>query len=134
MTLPQHLLLGILGGLAYGGLELLYRGRTHPSMVLAGGLSFRAVGLLDQLAPGLPLLWQGVLGAAIITALELLTGLAVNRRRTVWDYSACPCNFRGQICLPYFLLWIPLALAAAVLDDALALLLFHRLPPVYRWV
>ena len=133
MTPPQHLLMGILGGLVYGGLELLYRGRTHASMILAGGVSFFLVGGLNEAAPGMPLAAQAVLGAALITALELLTGLVFNRRRTVWDYSACPCNFRGQICLSYSLLWIPLALVAVFLDDALGLLFFRRMPPVYRW-
>ena len=133
MTLSQHLLLGSFGGLAYGALELLYRGRTHGSMVLAGALSFWMVGMLNETAPGMPLLAQAIWGAALITALELLTGLVVNRRLTVWDYTACRCNFRGQICLTYSLLWIPLALMAVFLDDTLRLLLFHQMPPVYRW-
>ena len=133
MTLLQHLLLGSLGGFAYGALELLYRGRTHGSMVLAGALSFWMVGMINEAAPWMPLPAQAIWGAALITALELLTGLAVNRRLTVWNYTACPCNFRGQICLPYSLLWVPLALTAVFLDDALRLLLFHQAPPVYRW-
>ncbi len=105
-------------------------------MFVVGGLCFWSIGMLDRAAPGLPLLAQMFLGAAVITGLELLSGLLVNVRLgwNVWDYGALPLNYRGQICLPFFLLWIPLSLAAVFADDALRLLFFHHVPPVYRWI
>ncbi len=136
MRYLEHVTIGILGGLLYVGVELLFRGRSHPSMFVVGGLCFWLIGMLDRAAPGLPLLAQMVLGAAAVTGLELLSGLLVNVRLgwDVWDYSALPLNYRGQICLPFSLLWLPLSLAAIFADDALRLLLFHRAPPPYRWV
>ena len=130
----QNLILGILGGLMYVGVELLYRGRSHVSMFVAGGICFVAIGLLDTVAPGMPVLAQVVLGSGWITAVELLTGLLVNRELQIWDYSRCLWNFRGQICLQYSLLWIPLALAAIWADDWLRRLLFGTPMPVYRWI
>ena len=56
---------------------------------------------------------KAVAGAGIITAVELTTGLLANRQYTVWDYRNAPLNFLGQICLPYSLLWMPVALAGA---------------------
>ena len=84
----------------------------------------------------MPVAAQAVLGAAMVTGLELLTGLVVNRwlKWNVWDYSRQPFNLMGQICLPYFLLWIPLAAAAVFLEDALRLLLFGTPLPVYRLI
>ena len=40
----------------------------------------------------------------------LAAGMIVNRSYAVWDYRHLPLNFHGQICLPFFLLWIPLSL------------------------
>ena len=97
-----------LGGSAYVGLEVLFRGRSHGSMFLAGGSCFLLLGRLRTL----PLPLQALAGSGIITAVELATGLVFNRDHRVWDYRDLPLNFRGQICLPFSLLWIPVSLFA----------------------
>lgn len=104
-----------LGGLGYVGLELLWRGRSHISMFLAGGVCFLLLGKLSKTKPRLPFLLQGVLGTVIITSVELFTGLLANRDYSVWDYRGLPFNFYGQVCLPFSLLWIPLSLGAMML-------------------
>ena len=98
------------GGGAYVALELLWRGRSHGSMFLAGGLCMMLVGRLGN--KKLPLLTRLLLGTLIITAVELATGLLVNRRYTVWDYRDMPFNFLGQICPQFCLLWLPLSWVA----------------------
>lgn len=99
-----------LGGSAYVGLELLWRGRSHYSMFAAGGLCFLLLGALGKKTGKV---WQrGLLGAAVITEIELAAGLLVNRDWAVWDYREMPLNYFGQICLPYTALWIPLSVAA----------------------
>ena len=116
----RKLVLFYLGGMAYVGLELLWRGRSHGSMFAAGGLSFILIGHLPRIS--LPL--RAVSGAAIITAVELVTGLIANRDYTVWDYRGQPGNFKGQICPLFTLIWIPISLLAfwlyGVLDTAIA--------------
>ena len=107
-----------LGGSAYMTLEYLWRGRSHGSMFLLGGLCFSLMGPLYRKLPGVPLAVKQVLGAGMVTALELLTGLLVNREFTVWDYRSLPFNFHGQICLNYSLLWMPLTLFGMWLNDA----------------
>lgn len=102
-----------IGGTLYTCLEFLWRGYSHSSMFAAGGLCFLLVGRLDENRPRLPRLVRTVLGAGIITAVELVFGLLVNRDYRVWDYRELPANFLGQICLPYSLLWIPVSSAAA---------------------
>ena len=107
----KDLLLFSLGGGAYVGLELLWRGRSHGSMFLAGGSSFLLLGKLrDRLRP-LTFPVRGLVCSGVITAVELVTGLVFNRDYRVWDYRDMPCNFRGQICLPFSLLWVPLGFA-----------------------
>ena len=107
MKIWRKVFLFCLGGGIYGVLELVYRGRTHGSMFILGGLCFLILGQLGRL----PLSWPAltVLGCACITAAELLTGLAVNRNYSVWDYRALPFNFLGQVSLQFALLWLPLA-------------------------
>ena len=98
-----------IGGGVYVGLEMLWRGRSHISMFAAGGICFLLLGKMRR-TPG-----RLFLGPAVITAVELATGLLVNRDYSVWDYRALPGNFLGQICPAYCFLWIPLSLAGTVL-------------------
>ena len=99
-----------LGGSAYVGLELIYRGRSHVSMFGAGGLCFLLMGRLRKLSA--PRYVKAGAGAGIITAVELGTGLLVNRDFRVWDYREQPGNFMGQVCPVFMALWVPVALLA----------------------
>lgn len=131
----RELLIFSLGGGAYVLVELMWRGRSHVSMFLLGGLCFWLIGRLDRRGP-VPLLVQACQGACLVTALELGMGLVVNRwlGLGVWDYSALPCNLLGQICLYYFVLWIPLSAGAVLLEDALRRLLFRTPMPRYTLI
>lgn len=108
----KELLLFCLGGTGYVGLELLWRGRSHGSMFLAGGSCFLLLGKQREWLRLLKLPVRGLICSGVITAVELATGLVFNRDYRVWDYRDLPGNFRGQICLPFSLLWAPLGLGA----------------------
>ena len=108
-------LIFLTGGAAYVGLELLWRGRSHGSMFLAGGLSLLLIGHLEETEPKLPLPLRTLTGAGIITMVELGLGMVFNRDHAVWDYRNVPGNYLGQICLPFSLLWVPVSFAAGKL-------------------
>ena len=108
-----------LGGLAYCGLELLWRGRTHYSMFLAGGTSLLLLGKLNRAEPKLPLFLRAVVGSGIITMVELAAGLIFNRSYTVWDYRDQWGNWLGQICPLFSLLWIGIAALVLLIYDPL---------------
>ena len=112
MAFLKKCLLSCIGGGAYVGLELLWRGYSHISMFAAGGVCFLLIGQLGQVQPVLPWPLRAVIGAGIITMVELAAGLLVNRGYTVWDYRDRYGNFLGQICPLYSLLWIPVSAAA----------------------
>ena len=112
MRISKQIPLFFIGGTGYIGLELLWRGWSHFSMFLAGGTCFLLLGKLNDTHPRLPLLLRGAAGAGVITTVELLAGLLFNRDYSVWDYRHLPGNFHGQICLRFFLLWIPISLGA----------------------
>ena len=98
------------GGLGYGGLELLWRGRTHWSMLLCGGVCVVLIYLIAGRER--TVLWRRwTLCAAAVTTVEYFTGVLVNLRLgwNVWDYSAERLNLLGQICPRFALLWLLLS-------------------------
>ena len=122
MRIFSKIFMFCIGGGMYILLELLWRGRSHISMFLLGGTCFLILGQLARLPLPRPVL--AIAGAALVTLLELLTGLLVNRSYHIWDYRTVPLNFRGQICLPFSLLWIPVCWFAMGLYGKISLL-FH---------
>ena len=127
MRFLRKCILFYLGGSAYFILELLWRGRSHGSMFLLGGTCFLLIGTLSRKLRRLTLSMQLLLSAGVVTFLELLTGLLVNRSYQVWDYRKMPCNYRGQICLSYAMLWIPVSMLAILLYNAADRTLENRL-------
>ena len=112
MVFWKRCLLFCAGGGAYVGLELLWRGYSHISMFAAGGVCFLLIGQLGQVQPAMQWPLRTMVGAGIITMVELAVGVLVNRQYQVWDYRSRPGNFLGQICPLYSLLWIPVSAAA----------------------
>lgn len=98
----------LFGGAAYCTIELVYRGRTHYSMFFAGGIILTAFYCLERTQPDLHLALKCLMGAGIITGVELVFGLIFNCAlgMGVWDYSRVPLNLWGQICLPFTLIWL----------------------------
>lgn len=111
-------LLFLTGSCAYPTLEMIWRGRTHASMAIAGGI---CMVLIDKICceklKGKNLAIKCLAGSGIITGVELGIGIFVNNllKLNVWDYSQMPMNVLGQICLPYSLLWLGLTIPAMAL-------------------
>lgn len=120
MELPAVYLLGALG---YGALELLWRGYTHWSMLVLGGICFLLIYLLNTRLR-MAVLKKWVLSAAVITTLEYLCGCLVNLYLgwDVWDYSTMRGNLLGQICPQFIFLWFCLSIPCTLLSSGM-----HRL-------
>lgn len=118
----EDLLCGSVGGAVYYVIELTWRGHSHWTMALLGGVLFVILGGIGRrLGEGAPLWLQAALGGVIVTACELSAGIWINLVMgwNVWDYSQVPFNLLGQICLPYALIWVPLSAAAIRLERRL---------------
>lgn len=117
----MELLLFLIGGKIYVLIEILWRGYTHWTMFLLGGLCFVIMGLLNEhVFPwDLSLIVQAVVSAVIITIFEFFTGCICNLWLgwEIWDYSGLPLNLYGQICLLFSILWVPLSVVGIVMDD-----------------
>lgn len=133
MRIWKQALFFFVGGLLYVALELCWRGRSHYTMFLLGGLCFVCLNVIG--GSRFSFLTQMFLGVTVIVCLELMTGIVVNRMLGlgVWDYSGLPYHFMGQICLNYALLWVPLSAAGLLAASALRRLLGETPPPI-RWV
>lgn len=105
----------LFGAIGYPLLELAWRGRTHPSMALAGGLSTMLIHRISNTR--LSLLRKSLLCGAGITGIEAACGLIWNRHHQVWDYRRMPLNWRGQVCMSYTLAWCVLALLLMKTED-----------------
>ncbi|MBQ8203085.1 MAG: hypothetical protein IJZ75_02240 [Clostridia bacterium] len=101
------------GAIGYGFLELLWRGRTHWSMLIAGGLSFLGLGSIGKRMKNCSAVKKAVAGSLLITSIEFVFGVIFNiiLKRNVWNYSKMPLNLFGQVCALYSVLWGILSLA-----------------------
>ena len=127
MELPELFVSFVLGGLGYGGLEILWRGHTHWTMLLLGGVCFVGIYALTVLLP-LHMWEKWLLSALLITGLEFLSGCLLNLYLgwNIWDYAELPGNVLGQICPAYTAGWLGLAIPCSFLALLLRRLLRRR--------
>ena len=135
--ITKYLFLGAIGSIIYMSLEILWRGYTHWTMGVLGGICFICLGLINELLSWeTPLVLQMFIGGTIITVLEFITGCIVNLWLgwNVWNYSELPFNLWGQISLFSSIGWIGLSLVGIVLDDTIRWKFFGEEKPHYRWI
>ena len=123
------------GGMAYNVVEVLYRGYTHWTMFVVGGLCFVLIGLINEIFSWETALWkQMLIGGTVITIVEFVSGCVVNLLLgwNVWDYSQLPLNVLGQICVPFYFVWVLLSLVGIVLDDMIRWKCFGEDKPRYK--
>lgn len=107
----------ITGALGYCLLEILWRGYTHPSMGIAGGLCLIGIYYISKFRYSR--LLRAFFSTLLITTTELIFGFILNiiLNLNVWDYSKTPFNFMGQVCLPFSLLWFVLSYVLILIID-----------------
>lgn len=114
----KELIVFAAGSALYPLIEIVWRGYTHYSMAIAGGISLC---LIDKLCceklRNCHMAAKCAAGSGIITSVEFIVGLIVNKifALHVWDYSAMPLNILGQICLPFSVIWFFITIPAVIL-------------------
>ena len=130
-------LLFILMGAIYYGLEILFRGYSHISMFILGGICGILIGLINERFSWETPIWKQILiGEAIVLPLEFLTGVIVNiwLGWNVWDYSNLPFNIMGQSSLLFALIFAPVILLAILVDDYYRHFFMNEEKPRYKWL
>ena len=114
MTFKEIVCAFFIGGFGYAAVEILFRGFTHWSMVLTGGIVF-CIFYKIYITNHLSVIKSCIISMVLITFFELFVGCIVNLqlKMHVWDYSRVIYNVKGQICVPFsvgwFLMGVPMA-------------------------
>lgn len=121
MKFREYFAVFSLGGTLYGILEVLWRGFTHWTMCLTGGLCFSVIYALNDKADRWPLIGKCIYGAVFITSAEFQIGCLVNLVLGwhVWDYSKVRGNIMGQVCPLFSAIWFILCFPALKVSEKL---------------
>lgn len=133
----KYLVLFWIGYCVYLAIEVTYRGFSFRLMGLAGGAALLGIGILKDLGlDEFSLPFQMMVGALLITALELYSGmfalLVLNVR--MWDYRGFWMNqCQGLICPLFSFFWFWLSGVGILLADSCDYYLFPgKRRPTYR--
>lgn len=112
----EKMIVFLTGGVIYSLIEILFRGYTHWTMTLTGGLCL----LIMYIVFGdvrMNIIAKCLFGMTVITCLEFAVGCIVNviLGWDVWDYSARPCNLGGQICAEFSAMWFLITIPVSML-------------------
>lgn len=119
--IKKYTLLFILGAVGYAAIEVIWRGRTHWSMMIAGGLCFIMFSVVAKALKKRSIFIKAAVCAIGVTAIEFLFGVIFNLwlGMRVWDYSHMPLNILGQICPLFTVIWGGIAFAFLPLAEVI---------------
>lgn len=131
--LLEYIIKWFTGGITYFYMEILFRGYSHISMIVCGGICYvltaeagsHILRLRTNIYVRLALIMLA--GSILITGTELITGLIVNvkMKLNVWDYSDMPYNYKGQICLAFSLIWSIISLVCVYIYNVIDRFVLH---------
>ena len=110
--IKKFVLFFTVGAIGYALIELLWRRRTHWTMMLAGGICFVLFSVIAKRMKGSNIFLKCAVAAISVTAVEFVFGVIFNLffKMDVWDYSEMPFNLMGQVCPTFTVLWFALSL------------------------
>ena len=135
VKMSKYLFLGVLGGCFYYSFELIFRGFSHWTMFLLGGICFLFIYIQGHLLHWKDSLFSQIIRCVLfVTAMEFITGIIVNKWLSwnVWDYSRLPFQLFGQICLPFTIIFSGLCLFGIILSGYIGYWLYGEEKPQYH--
>ena len=133
--LIEYGFLWMVGGTIYYSFEILFRGFSHWTMFVLGGICMMFFAFQGRASNWQESLWKQVLRCSLfVTACEFITGMIVNKflHWQVWDYSDQPFHLFGQICLPFAIIFAGLSACGILLSGYLLHWFFKEESPRYR--
>ena len=117
----EYAIVYMIGSVGYCAIELLWRGYSHWTMTVTGGVRFMIIYLTNRMMRSYSVFKKCLVCAVDVTAIELMVGCIVNVLLgwNVWDYSDQPFSFMGQICPGFFALWFLLVLPVIIISDTM---------------
>ena len=115
-----------LGALGYCIIEILWRGYSHWSMTVTGGICFMIIYLINDSFENESVWIKSIISAIAVTAIEFIVGCVVNLVLgwNVWDYSDRTMSLMGQICPEYFILWYMLSVPSIMIAEEIKCRIF----------
>ena len=112
----KNLLLLLGGGVGYYLIEVIYRGFSHWTMGICGGICLLGIYYINKKFALFSYGTRAFMGALLITLVEFITGYIVNIKLglNVWSYSHIPLNLLGQISLLFSCIWYFMSLGACL--------------------
>lgn len=134
--ISKSLLIGIIMGLLYMGIEGIYHipkgGYANIIMAPIGGLCGLLVGSINQFDKFYNMaIWkQSLIGAIIVLIIEAISGYIINIKLGlhIWDYSELAFNWKGQICLSFGVIWYAMMPLVIWFDDLIRNILWKEKP------
>lgn len=132
--ISEYLFLWALGGALYYSFEVMFRGFSHWSMFVLGGVCLVFIYVQGKVLGWQEPLWRQTVRCIIfVTAMEFITGIIVNKwlGYGVWDYSDQPLQLFGQICVPFMVIFSGLCVLGIFLSSWIAHYLYGEKKPCY---
>lgn len=133
--LSEYLFLGFLGGCLYYGFEILFRGFSHWTMFLLGGICLVFFTVQGRMVHWEDPLWRQILRCMVfVISMEFITGIIVNKwlHLGVWDYSNLPFQIFGQVCLRFSIIFSGLCALGIILGGYLLYWMYGEEKPHYH--
>lgn len=131
----EYVFLLVLGGVLYYEFEMFFRGFSHWSMFLLGGICFVFCAQQGIWTEWKEPLWKQVAWCIIfVISCEFITGIIVNKyfQWNVWDYTGLPLQLMGQICLPFAIIFSGLCALGILLSGYLLHYLYREKNPGFH--
>lgn len=105
------------GAILYSSIEMIWRGRTHWTMAVLGGIVYMILNSISTRTQGMSIAVKSIIGSGVITLLEFLVGLVLNVKMglKIWSYENIGYNILGQICPRYTVYWFILSMVAFII-------------------
>lgn len=135
VKISKYLFIWALGGSIYYGFEIIFRGFSHWTMYILGGIC-----MLFIYIQGKMIHWEDSLAIQItrctifVTAMEFIAGIVLNKwmHLNVWDYSRLPFQLFGQICLPFTIIFSGLCALGILFSGYIGYLFYGEEKPYYH--
>lgn len=131
----EYAFLWVVGGILYYSFELIFRGFSHWSMFILGGICLLFFWFQGRSLNWSDPMWMQVVRCTIfVTACEFTTGILVNKwlHWAVWDYSDQPYQLFGQICLPFAVIFSGLCALGILFSGHVMHWIYGEAKPSYR--
>lgn len=129
----------LFSGSVYYAMEIVFKKshKSHWTMFILAGLAGAIFidGLNNLFSYEMDFLLQIFICSTSITIGELIVGLIWNQDYSIWNYTNMPFNYMGQICLPFYFLWMLLSAIFIPFLDYIEWKVFDykpEMPPYYK--